>query len=55
MQDYDSRLHRNYQRLRQLVSRGWESITYDIIKHYINTMHDRCQAVIVENGGIIKY
>ena len=55
MQDYDSKLHRNYGHLRTSVEGGWESITLETIQYYISTMPERCEAVIAANGGPTKF
>jgi len=55
VQDLDSQVHRNYQRLRGTVGLAWDQISDEIIRQYIGTMHERCQAVIDAQGGITKF
>jgi len=35
-----------YPRLRQAVKEAWEAITEEHLEELMNSMHDRCQAVI---------
>lgn len=48
-------VHRSYPRLREAVIEAWNSITNKQIRELIETMHDRCQAVIDARGGHTKY
>jgi hypothetical protein len=44
-----------YNVLRQAVREAWDSITVEQLNDLINTMHDRCQAVIDANGNHTKW
>ena len=37
------------------VKRCWESITVEVLKKYIETMPERCRAIIKVKGGHTKY
>lgn len=59
MKDYIEKkypeVHRSYKRLRTTVQEAWESITHATVKELIQTMGDRCIAVILAEGGHTKY
>lgn len=40
----------SYDRLRQAVKEAWEAVCQDQLEELIDSMHDRCQAVIDANG-----
>lgn len=45
----------SYTRLREMVLEAWNSITNQDLQDLLDTMHDRCQAVIDANGMYIEY
>ena len=53
--NYDPTVHRNYKRLRATVQAAWDAIPYEKIVELLNSMRERCQAVIDANGGETKY
>jgi hypothetical protein len=59
LQEQDPEVHRNYQRLRTVVWKAWESITdaeiYDIIHNSESGIHIRYLAVIVAGGLYTKF
>jgi transposase len=46
---------RTYDQLRGIVQEAWDSITPELLAEVIETMRDRCQAVIDAQGGYTKY
>ena len=44
-----------YPQLRAAVQEAWDSITTDQLKELMDSMHDRCQAVIDADGKQIPY
>jgi hypothetical protein len=44
-----------YPQLRMAVQEAWNSITVDQLSELIDSMHDRCQAVIDADGKQIPY
>jgi len=44
-----------YPQLRAAVQEAWDSITVDQLKELIDSMHDRCQAVIDADGKQTPY
>jgi hypothetical protein len=46
---------RSYDQLRGIVREAWESITPEDLRDVIETMGDRCQAVIDARSGHTKY
>jgi len=44
-----------YPQLRKAVQEAWDSITVDQLNELIDSMHDRCQAVIDADGKQIPY
>jgi ketohexokinase/beta-glucosidase len=44
-----------YDELRVIVREAWESISIEFLRELIDSMHDRCQAVIDADGGHTKY
>jgi transposase len=51
----DPEVHRNYRRLRTIVSGAWDQVSNEVVIREIRTMHDRCLAVIAAKGGYTKY
>ena len=47
--------HMTYAQLKIAVQEAWDSITIDQLNELIDSMHDRCQAVIDANGNHIPY
>ena len=47
--------HMTYPQLKVAVQEAWDSITADQLSELIDSMHDRCQAVIDANGNQIPY
>lgn len=46
---------RNYDQLRTAVQEAWESISIEYLVAIVNSMEERCQAVIDAKGGHIKF
>lgn len=46
---------RPYDELRVIVQEAWDSITMDVLRALIDSMPERCQAVIDADGGHTKY
>ena len=44
-----------YAQLRAAVQEAWDSITVDQLNELIDSMHDRCQAIIDADGKQIPY
>ena len=44
-----------YEQLRTIVREAWDSIPEDFLRELIESMPDRCQAVIDAEGGHTKY
>lgn len=55
MQEKYPEVHRSYRRLREAVLEAWNAITNDRVKELIATMPARCEAVINEQEGYMKY
>ena len=53
--DRDGGKQPTYDQLRQIVQEAWESITVEQLRGLIDSMHNRCQAVIDAQGGHTKY
>ncbi len=45
----------SYDSLRQAVREAWNAVTPNQLDELINSMHDRCQAVMDAQGGHTKY
>ena len=45
----------SYDRLRQAVREAWDSITEEQFGSLLDSMHDRCQAVINANGLFTRF
>ena len=41
--------------LRFIVQQAWDAVTKDILEELIDSMHDRCQAVIDAGGKYTKF
>jgi hypothetical protein len=41
--------------VRQYIEEEWERLQVDDFKKYIDQMHERCEAVILANGGHTKW
>jgi hypothetical protein len=41
--------------VRQYIKEEWEKLQLDDFKKYIDQMYDRCEAVILANGGHMKW
>jgi ketohexokinase/beta-glucosidase len=48
-------IHHTYDKLQVYVKEAWEAITVDQLSSLIDTMRDRCLAVIEAEGGFTKY
>lgn len=46
---------RTYDQLRQIVREAWDSTTEQDLRELVDSMRDRCQAVIDADGGYTKY
>jgi transposase len=53
--DLPSGKQRSYEQLREIVKEAWDQISPDMLKELIDSMKDRCQAVIDAKGGHTKY
>ena len=45
----------SYNQLRVAVREAWDSITPDQLNSLIDSMRERCEAVIAAKGGYTKY
>jgi len=45
----------SYDNLRAAVKEGWEAITIEQLNSLIDSMRERCEAVIDAQGGYIKF
>jgi hypothetical protein len=46
---------RTYPQLEAIVQEAWDSITPECLSSLLDSMRDRCQAVIDAKGGHTKY
>jgi hypothetical protein len=46
---------RSYEQLRQIVKEAWEAIPEETLRRLVEGMRDRCEAVIMAEGGHTKY
>jgi len=46
---------KDYKVLRKALIEAWNAITKEQLDHLINSMHERCQAVIAAEGKETKY
>lgn len=53
--DLPSGRQRSYAQLRSIVYEAWESILTEYLAAIVNSMENRCQAVIDARGGHTKY
>jgi transposase len=53
--DLDGGKQYTYDKLRQIVREAWDSISSELLQSLVDTMHDRCQAVIDADGGHTVY
>ena len=44
-----------YDQLREIVKEAWDSISAETLKEIIDCMKDRCEAVILAEGGHTLY
>ncbi len=51
----DSTPVKNKEELKDLIFKTWNSITPDITANLVDSMRNRCQAVINSRGGVTKY
>ncbi|RFU31197.1 hypothetical protein B7463_g5132, partial [Scytalidium lignicola] len=55
LEELDPETHRNYLRLRSVVSSSWDSVTDAEIRDIIHTMPQRCKDVIEAKGAYTKW
>ena len=53
--DHEALPSSKYRRLRSAAQEAWEAVGAAALRELVNTMHDRCQAVIDANGMHTKY
>ena len=53
--DLDGGRQYTYDRLRDIVQEAWDSISVELLNELIDSMPNRCQAVIDVKGGYTKY
>jgi hypothetical protein len=46
---------RTYDQLRRIVQEAWGKITEDYLSSIVNSMRDRCEAVLAAQGGYTLY
>jgi transposase len=46
---------RTYSQLRSIVKEAWDSITPEYLASIVNSMRERCEAVLAAQGGYTKY
>jgi hypothetical protein len=54
IQEYYSKVHSSYKKLRAAIQEAWDSITHER-KELVHSMRERCQAVIDADGWYTKY
>jgi len=52
---YDDQDKLFYNTLRKAVREAWDAVTPEQLKELIDSMHDRCEAVITAEGKHTKY